>query len=78
MYKSAKLHEEVHEFDNQRKASEYYRKTSEWVPGYKNAEYLAEAVEKRMSFDVLFYHQGSFINPSKGGLRFVWTYSGSV
>ncbi|MGM0566707.1 MAG: hypothetical protein ACQESX_08140 [Bacteroidota bacterium] len=67
LYKTGKKHEEVHEFEHQEKAAEYYRKTSEWVSGYRNAEALATAAEQRSRFDVLFYHQGSFINPSKVG-----------
>ncbi|MFW5975116.1 MAG: hypothetical protein ACOCQ6_02815, partial [Bacteroidota bacterium] len=67
LYKTAKLHEAVHEFANQHKAAKYYRKTGDWVPGYKDSESLAQAAEERMSVDVLFYHQGSFINPSKVG-----------
>ena len=72
LYKAAQLHQAVHEFTNQHKAANYYRKTSDWVPGYKDAENLAQAAEERMSIDVLFYSQGSFINPSKVGFRSSW------
>ena len=69
LYKTGKKHEEVHEFKHQEKAVEYYRKTSEWVTGYLDAEALASAAEQRTHYDVLFYNQGGFLKPSEVGFN---------